>query len=146
MFGERLKSARMKSGITQKEAAKIFNITERAYQNYEMNKSTPNVALLLTIANYFNISIDYLLGREVSLENTVQSLTPEEKLLLTAFRKNSDMKSAVFRLLGISNPDEILVYRAARSIDHREPTIERMTSADIEKLRNAHPVINEEDL
>ena len=66
MFGERLKSARMKSGITQKEAAKIFNITERAYQNYEMNKSTPNVALLLTIANYFNISIDYLLGREES--------------------------------------------------------------------------------
>ena len=63
MFGERLKSIRLHSGITQKEAANIFGITERAYQNYEINKSKPNVSLLISIAEYFDVSIDYLVGR-----------------------------------------------------------------------------------
>ena len=63
MFGERLKLIRTKSGITQKEASKLFGITERAYQNYEINRSTPNVSLLISIANYFDISLDYLVGR-----------------------------------------------------------------------------------
>ena len=63
MFGERLKSIRLHSGITQKEAANLFGITERAYQNYEINKSNPNVSLLISIAEYFDVSIDYLVGR-----------------------------------------------------------------------------------
>mgnify|MGYP000323757564 CR=1 FL=1 len=63
MFGERLKSIRLHSGITQKEAANLFGITERAYQNYEINKSKPNVSLLISIAEYFDVSIDYLVGR-----------------------------------------------------------------------------------
>ena len=63
MFGERLKSIRLYSGITQKEAANLFGITERAYQNYEINKSKPNVSLLISIAEYFDVSIDYLVGR-----------------------------------------------------------------------------------
>ena len=63
MFGERLKSIRLHSGITQKEAANLFGITERAYQNYEIIKSKPNVSLLISIAEYFDVSIDYLVGR-----------------------------------------------------------------------------------
>lgn len=62
-FGSRLKSARIKKGLTQKDVAAIFKITERAYQNYEIDKSTPNFSLLVDIANLFDISIDYLAGR-----------------------------------------------------------------------------------
>lgn len=62
-FGKRLKLVRLEKGLTQRQVADLFKITERAYQNYEIDKSTPNVALLTSIANYFDVSIDYLLGR-----------------------------------------------------------------------------------
>ena len=62
-FGERLKKLRKSKNITQKDFATILHVTERAYQNYEMNSSTPNYKLLLTITDYFNVSLDYLVGR-----------------------------------------------------------------------------------
>lgn len=62
-FSTRLKELRRKKKITQKQMAELFDLTERGYQNYELGKSTPNVALLVSIAEYFDVSIDYLLGR-----------------------------------------------------------------------------------
>ena len=67
-FGERLKELRKSKNITQKDFATILHVTERAYQNYEMNSSTPNYKLLLTIADYFNVSLDYLVGRTDNYE------------------------------------------------------------------------------
>jgi len=62
-FGQRLKLLRINSKITQKQIAQEFEITERAYQNYEMDKSMPNAKLLISLADYFNVSLDYLVGR-----------------------------------------------------------------------------------
>ncbi|SEJ82275.1 DNA-binding transcriptional regulator, XRE-family HTH domain [Propionispira arboris] len=62
-FADRLKLLRNNKKLTQKEIAKILNINERSYQNYEINASTPNFKLLLFIADYFDVSIDYLVGK-----------------------------------------------------------------------------------
>jgi len=62
-FADRLKLLRNNKKLTQKEFAKILNINERSYQNYEINASTPNFKLLLFIADYFDVSIDYLVGK-----------------------------------------------------------------------------------
>jgi transcriptional regulator with XRE-family HTH domain len=62
-FADRLKLLRSDKKLTQKEFAKILNINERSYQNYEINASTPNFKLLLFIADYFDVSIDYLVGK-----------------------------------------------------------------------------------
>ena len=62
-FGERLKTLRIESKATQKHMAQKFNITERAYQRYEGNQSTPNYSTLLALVDYFNVSLDYLVGR-----------------------------------------------------------------------------------
>ena len=43
--------------------AEIFNITERGYQNYEIGKSTPNFNVLISLADFFDVSLDYLVGR-----------------------------------------------------------------------------------
>lgn len=63
-FSSRLKELRTSKGLTQKEAAKLFNITERAYQNYELGRSTPQFSLLIEIADYFQVTLDYLTGRD----------------------------------------------------------------------------------
>jgi len=67
-FGERLKLLRQSKNITQGEIAKIFNTTERGYRNYEINKSTPNYETLIALANYFNVSLDFLCGRSETKE------------------------------------------------------------------------------
>ncbi len=43
--------------------AREFELTERAYQRYEGDASTPHHDTLLALADFFNVSLDYLVGR-----------------------------------------------------------------------------------
>lgn len=63
MFKERLKSTRKATNKTQKEVSLYLGIAERAYQNYEYGNREPNLETLSKLADYFNVSTDYLLGR-----------------------------------------------------------------------------------
>lgn len=67
-FGERLKQLRIKTNITQKQMAQKLKITERAYQRYEGDTSTPHYHTLITLADYFDVSLDYLVGRSDNSE------------------------------------------------------------------------------
>ena len=62
-FGKRLKHARNLKGLTQKQAAEEFGITKVGYQNYEYGRRAPALEFLPRIATFFNVSLDYLLGR-----------------------------------------------------------------------------------
>lgn len=63
MFAERLKELREKYGIFQSELAKVLNVTSQAISNYEAGKREPQISELIKIAEYFGVSIDYLVGR-----------------------------------------------------------------------------------
>jgi len=62
-FNERLKQIRLKNNRTQSNIANYLGISDRAYQNYEYGNREPNIDNLIKIADYFNVSIDYLVGR-----------------------------------------------------------------------------------
>ena len=49
--------------ITQKQAAKAAGVTEAMYQFYEYGKSEPTASVLIALADYFDVSLDYLVGR-----------------------------------------------------------------------------------
>lgn len=59
----RLKELRKERGVSQADIGKLFRITRQAVQRWEVGKSEPNIFQLLGLANYFGVSIDYLLGR-----------------------------------------------------------------------------------
>lgn len=61
----KLAEIRKKNKISQEQAANALNITLRTYQNYEYGTREPNIDMLLKIADYFNVTTDYLLGRDV---------------------------------------------------------------------------------
>jgi len=61
-FADRLKELRISQKLTQKQMAENLGITERNYQRYEAT-SNPSVKTLIKIADYFDVTIDYLLGR-----------------------------------------------------------------------------------
>ncbi len=61
-FGEKLKKARMDKGITQTELANLLEITQQGYANYENGRREPDIKTLIRLANFFDVSLDYLIG------------------------------------------------------------------------------------
>ncbi len=64
MFSDRLRKLREEKGITQFDMAKAINISRTSLSSYELGVRTPDIDVLERIANFFNVSSDYLLGRE----------------------------------------------------------------------------------
>lgn len=60
---ENLKRARENAGLTQTQAAQKIGVSDGTYKNYEQGKREPNGDKIVTIANAFGVSTDYLLGR-----------------------------------------------------------------------------------
>ena len=65
-LNETLKLLRKKKGLTQQECADYLGINLSSYQKYEREKNnvTPSIEALIKIADYYCVSLDYLLGRE----------------------------------------------------------------------------------
>ena len=57
-----MKQLRKERKLKQQELADEFSIKLRTYQGYEYGESYPEVAKLLAIANFFDVSLDYLMG------------------------------------------------------------------------------------
>ena len=64
IFGNRLKGLREEKGITQKQLGKVINISDRVIGYYESNDRFPKDEIILKrLADYFDVSVDYLVGR-----------------------------------------------------------------------------------
>lgn len=62
-FGDHLKAIRNSHSITQKQLAEAIGASERGIQNYEMGVRKPTFDILIALADYFDVSLDYLVGR-----------------------------------------------------------------------------------
>ena len=62
-IGKRLKALRIKNRLTQNELASILNTTQSNISSYENGNTLILTAFLYNYAKYFNVSIDYLVGR-----------------------------------------------------------------------------------
>ena len=62
-LSEALRRFRKSVKITQKQAAEIAGVAERVYQSYAYGKVIPAATVLIAIADYFDVSLDYLCGR-----------------------------------------------------------------------------------
>lgn len=82
ILGERLKQLRDEFGFDQKEMGRKLNITSSAYGYYEQGRNEPPLETLVKIAEIFNVTTDYLLGRSDIRENPVY-YTLSDKLTLT---------------------------------------------------------------
>lgn len=63
ILAQRLRQCRKEMGLTQWEVAVYCDITEKAYQNYELMTREPKLEILVKIADKFGVSLDYLSGR-----------------------------------------------------------------------------------
>ncbi len=64
-FGRIVKDMRRRRGLTQESLAEAFGVTCQAISKWETNASYPDISLLPIIADYFGVSVDFLLGHDV---------------------------------------------------------------------------------
>ena len=61
-LAERLYKLRKERGLIQEDAAKELNIGLRTYCRYEKNEREPTASVLVQIAQFYHVSLDYLVG------------------------------------------------------------------------------------
>jgi len=81
---QNLKELRKEKGLTQQAIANELSITQKTYCNYENGEREPSIEMLKRIADFFNVSIDYLLGHETKRFYT---LSEDEKGALNRYTK-----------------------------------------------------------
>ena len=74
MIGNRIKELRTQKGATQEAIANVLGVSPQAISKWEQNTTMPDISMLVPLADYFGVSVDYLL-REPKKEIVVN---PEE--------------------------------------------------------------------
>lgn len=101
-FGNRLKSLRLAKNLNQEELGNLVGTTKQSISNYETGKRKADYIMLETLADVFNVDIDYLLGKTdkttllpQSMKNA-RELTKSEKAILEPYNKlNEEGKEKV---------------------------------------------------
>lgn len=90
MFNERLKEARNRKGLSQKQLAKLLHMSQQAVARWEIGTSSPDPDMLRQISLVLEVSADYLLGNtnipklDIDLYSASSALIQIEKILKDA--------------------------------------------------------------
>lgn len=96
-----LKELRAEKGISQQQLAKVLGISQQSVNKYENHKIEPDIATLVAIADYFAVSIDYLVGRVDPEDGTDPrlELSATESMLIEGYRNLSATERKCIHIL-----------------------------------------------
>lgn len=86
----RIRDLREDRDLRQIDVAKATGIDQKTLSNYETGKTNPDSDAILRLADFFDVSTDYLLGRKTvpeSIENSLQKIEAELKKIRTELKK-----------------------------------------------------------
>lgn len=98
----KLLELRSEKKLSQREIAKIFNVSQGTYNNWENSRTQPSLEQLIALADFFEVSVDYLIGKtdcyhEQHIEHVQNN---NHKLLLQLFDEyNKEEQEALLRIL-----------------------------------------------
>ena len=70
-FGENLKTLRITKGFTQEQAAELLNVSKQSVSRWENNITYPDITFLPTLASFYGITVDALLGADAKTNETL---------------------------------------------------------------------------
>ena len=86
---ERLKKLRTEFNISQQQLADVIGVSQQSINKYENHNVEPDIETLKAMANYFNVSIDYLVGYE---KETAESENSAELLRIFNLMTNEQQR------------------------------------------------------
>lgn len=150
MFNDRLRNLRQDKKLNMKQTAAALKMPYTTYVSYEKDEREPNSEILVQLANFFDCSVDYLIGRskhiKVQGSFTNINLSNHEKKVITSYRQKPEMQPAVDRLLGIDEAGYVPVAVAARSTENKPVEITYISKEKLKQLDNAESSENEVDI
>lgn len=116
MFSKRLKELRNQKGIYQKELAEVLGVSRPTITQYEQGKRNPDTDMLNKIADYFEVSVDYLLGRtnkknemakleKIAPKGTLELLNEEELEFLLEIANDNQRQVLLRESRGLTDSD-----------------------------------------
>lgn len=95
MFGTRLKTARLKHGLSQADLAQQIDAPPQQVQRWEKSSTAPTGETLKTLAKALNITSDYLLGLVENDKDYLKSeaLSPIERRVIDALRRGDALEA-----------------------------------------------------
>ncbi len=98
----RLLELRKERGLSQREAAKIFGVSQGTFNNGENANTQPSIEQLIALARFFEVSVDYLVDNSdyTGTINMVSSLTSEQKELVSLYTAAPEhLRNAIMTIL-----------------------------------------------
>lgn len=99
---KRLKELRLQKGLTQQQVANAIGKTYQAYSYYENGKRDPDTETLKLLADFFNVSTDYLLEAPQNVEKIpkdLKKILEDEEVTLNGRMLSEDEKEQMLRVL-----------------------------------------------
>ena len=88
MLNDRIKQLREAKNLTQVQLASKLSVTKQSVSNWENNYIQPSVEMVTAIADFFGVSVDYLLDRSQKQQICVEGLTDEQIQHINAIIKD----------------------------------------------------------
>lgn len=104
-----LKKARESAGFTQIQVAKMLSISDGTYKNYEQGNREPKGDMLIQLSNLFNVSTDYLLGKDSGEPDALDVLANQVNM-------SDGEKSAIKRYFSLPRSERDKLVALLRSI------------------------------
>ena len=106
-FSEKFKELRKSRNLSQQELADYLHTSKSSVNMYERGEREPGLEMLEAIADYFNVDMDYLIGKADVANKALSSspaplLTEHEVTVALAYRHHPEEQPAVDKLLGIT--------------------------------------------
>lgn len=144
--------------LCQKEGFAISNLGERipglprATISGWARGSVPRPEKLKAIADYFGVDVSYLTSEDsAASSNDWLPDDPVEEIIIKAYRQADAAGKARIIQVAMNESDRSQnashpVYRAAKSVNHSEPRIEKRTAEEMAKFKTAPPITSDDDL
>jgi transcriptional regulator with XRE-family HTH domain len=130
-FTERLKILRLERGLSQQELSTKLNIPRTTISSWELGRRSPDIKMLEILADFFKVSIDYLVGK-TDTRNPVQV----DKVLKSIHNiiKNDDELADYLQKLAASNEMQVL-----------SKQIRNLSAKSIKKLTKIAKILEEDE-
>jgi len=124
-FGERFKELRKELGMTQEELATKFYTTKSSISRYENNENIPEINTLQSFADFFDVSVDYLLGRtdiRYHYDKNTETLQndPELQALWNKLKERPDLQLLFKQIKDVDSKGIQQIIRIIKAIENDE--------------------------
>lgn len=113
-FADKLKLLRESNHLSQKELANIIGVTDRSLSNYESNKTFPDIIIAHKIADFFGVSLDYLISPED--EFIIETTDKYGNVGKVQAQKIIDETDKLFRSSNFTDEDRDYIFKAISNI------------------------------